>query len=90
MGFDPSGKYLLTISHSGRGLFSAATWQRIARDRELAYPENGFGIGIGPVANEMILVTEMNYETEELCLITLDGTHKLEYDAGTISIIDVD
>jgi hypothetical protein len=49
MGFDASGEYLLTISHSGRGVFSTRTWERVSRDPELVYPEGGFGLGIGPI-----------------------------------------
>ena len=40
MGFDASGNYLLTISHAGRGVFSTRTWERVARDPELAYPKD--------------------------------------------------
>ena len=36
-GFDPSGAYLLTITHSGRGVFATQTWSRVARNTELAY-----------------------------------------------------
>src|SRR5689334_17529198 len=50
MGFDPSGEYLLTISHAGRGVFSTRTWERVARDSALAYPADGHGVGIGPIA----------------------------------------
>ena len=32
MGLDESGQYLLTVSHSGRAVFSTRTWERIARD----------------------------------------------------------
>jgi hypothetical protein len=86
MGFDPSGEYLLTISHAGRGVFSTRTWERVARDRALAYPENGRGVGIGPIVGVSIAVTEMNYETEKLALTSPDGTMSLEYDSGTITL----
>lgn len=86
MGFDESGEYLLTISHSGRGLFSTEDWQRVARDRELAYPQDGCGIGIGPVAGKVIPVTEKDYDTEELRVVTPDGLYMLDYDSGTITI----
>jgi len=49
VGFDPTGEYLLVISHSGRGVFSIKTWTRVARDVELSYPESGIGVGIGPI-----------------------------------------
>ena len=48
LGFDPSGEFLLVITHSGRGVFSTRTWERLSRSTELAYPEGGFGVGIGP------------------------------------------
>jgi len=35
-GFDSAGEYLLTVSHSGRGVFSTATRERVARDTALA------------------------------------------------------
>lgn len=86
MGFDASGEYLLTISHGGRGVFSARTWERVARDPALAYPEDGYGIGIGPIAGLPVTVTEVDYDTGELTLISPDGTVVLEYDSGTITV----
>ncbi len=86
MGFDSSGEYLLVISHSGRGVFSTKTWERIARDIELAYPEHGHGRGIGPIDGMSIAITEKNYETDELRVTTPDGLSRLEYDGGTITI----
>ena len=86
MGFDPSGEYLLTISHAGRGVFSTRTWERVARDPVLAYPEDGHGVGIGPIAGVSVAVTEMNYDTEELSLNSPDGSLSLEYDSGTIVV----
>jgi hypothetical protein len=87
MGFDPSGEYLLTISHSGRGVFSTRTWDRVARDATLAYPENGLGVGIGPIAGISIKVTEMDYDTEELAITSPDGSLSLTYDSGTITVM---
>jgi hypothetical protein len=43
MGFDATGQFLLTVSHSGRGVFAVGTWERVARDTELAYPDAGSG-----------------------------------------------
>lgn len=86
MGFDPSGEYLLTISHSGRGVFSTRTWQRLARDPALAYPKDGCGVGIGPIAGVAVEVTETNYDTEELALNSPDGKLLLKYDSGTITV----
>ena len=64
VGFDPTEKYLLAISHNGRGVFSTKTWERIARNPELAYPENGIGIGIGPISGARIPVVEMYWDDE--------------------------
>src|SRR6516162_9465214 len=86
MGFDPSGQYLLTISHSGRGVFSTRTWERVARDTALASPDAGVGVGIGPIADLTIRVTEKDYETEELSLTSPDGRISVEYDSGTITV----
>ena len=86
MGFDASGDFLLTISHSGRGVFSTRTWERIARDPTLAYAENGFALGIGPIAGVSIAVKEKNYTTDELKLTTPDGKVSLEYETGMIAV----
>ncbi|MEZ6093180.1 MAG: hypothetical protein R3C03_02930 [Pirellulaceae bacterium] len=58
----------------------------VARDAELAYPEDGIGIGIGPIDGERIEITEMNYDTGELNLNTPDGSMTLRYESGTIEI----
>jgi hypothetical protein len=64
VGFDPTEEYLLAISHNGRGVFLTKTWERIARNPELAYPENGIGIGIGPIDGARIPVVEMYWDDE--------------------------
>ena len=86
MGFDPTGEYLLVISHSGRGVFSTKTWELLARDTELACPEHGRGLGIGPINGTSIDVTEKNYDTDELHVTTPDRLLRLDYDSGTITI----
>lgn len=86
MGFDPSGDYLLTISHSGRGVFSTHTWERVSRDRALAYPIDGHGIGIGPIAGVSVAVREIEWDTENLTLTSADGSVSLVYDGGTITM----
>ena len=77
---------MLTISHSGRGVYQTGTWDRFARDIELAYPENGFGIGIGPIADLQVPVTEINYETGGLELHTPDKLFNIHYSEGTVTI----
>ncbi len=85
-GFDPTGTYLLTISHSGRGVFATATWERVARDSNLAYPENGHAIGIGPIDGVSIPVTEIDYDTGILRFSNPDGTSSFEYESGTLTV----
>lgn len=87
MGFDPSGEYLLTISHAGRGVYSTLTWERVARDPTLAYPKNGAGTGIGPIAGISVAVIEKDHDTEKLELVSPDGKISLSYDSGTITIL---
>ena len=88
MGFDPSGKYLLTFSHTGRGVFSTRTWEQVARDTGAAYPEGGYGVGIGPIAGVAVAVTEINYDTGELKLTSPDASVSVEYESGTITVSD--
>ena len=85
-GFDPSGEYLLTITHSGRGVFSTRTWERLARSTELAYPKRGFGVGIGPIDGQAIAVTEMNYDTGEMRVASPDGRIILECESSGIAV----
>lgn len=89
-GFDESGEYLLTVSHSGRGVFSTKTWSKVARDSTLPYPVGGCVAGIGPIAGQAVPVTEKNYETDEFNLITPDGTFNLSYESGTLTVSTAD
>ena len=56
MGLDESGQYLLTVSHSGRAVFSTRTWERIARDAGVVYPAAGRCTGIGPLSGHSVAV----------------------------------
>jgi hypothetical protein len=87
-GFDPSGRFLLAVSHNGRGVFAVGTWERLARDTARVYPEDGRAIGIGPIEGVSVPVTEMNYDTDELRFTSPDGRYSFEYDSGTITITD--
>lgn len=87
VGFDPSGDYLLVITHSGRGVFSTNTWERVARSTQLAYPANGIGVGIGPIDGEIISVTEMNYDTGEMRVTDPQGRFILECESSGIAVI---
>ena len=87
MGFDSTGKYLLTFSHSGRGVYTTDTWERIARDTTLAYPNEGKAAGIGPIADQDISVVERNENRDQIELVSPDGRSHLvgESDGITVS-----
>lgn len=85
-GLDPTGTYLLTISHSGRGVFSTTTWERLARDSNPAYPKDGFAIGIGPIDGLRIPVAEIDYTSGQLRFSSPDGKLKFHYQEGSLSI----
>jgi len=86
VGFDPTGEYLLVITHSGRGVFSTRTWERVARNTELAYPEHGVGIGIGPIRGQAIPVTEMDSATGQAKAVSPDGRIVLECESSGIAL----
>lgn len=86
MGFDATGRFLLTVSHSGRGVYSTHTWERVGRDSKIAYPESGISLGIPPVEGEPIAIQEINYETGELSLRTPDKKFTLYYIEGIIEV----
>jgi len=86
VGFDPSSQHLLVITHSGRGVFCTRTWERLARNTELAYPGGGVGIGIGPLDGQPIAVTEMDYDTGEMRVASPDGRFVLECESSGIAV----
>jgi hypothetical protein len=89
-GFDCTGKYLLVISHSGRGVFSTETWERVARDIAPAYTEQNCGIGIGPIEGQAIPITEMDHTTERFCLTSLDDKIQLNCESSGIAVRTID
>jgi hypothetical protein len=89
-GFDPTGAYLLTITHSGRGVFSSQTWERVARDTKLAYPKAGVGVGIGPIDGQAIPVTGMDFNTGEMHLVSPDCRIVLECESSGIAVTAAD
>ena len=46
-------------------------------------------VGIGPIAGELVPITEMNYQTEELNFTSPDGRFALSYESGTITISSI-
>jgi hypothetical protein len=89
VGFNPNCQYLLVISHSGRGVFSTVTWDRVARNYDLAYPKNGYGIGIGPIEGLRIPVFVMDFVTGQMQLESPDGRLRLDCESSEIGISSV-
>jgi hypothetical protein len=85
-GLDPSGQYLLTVSHSGRGVWSTSTWERIARDSALAYPVAGRATGIGPIEGVSIPVNELDHVSGTLAFTSEDGSTSFLYESGMIEV----
>ncbi len=88
MGFDPAGDYLLVISHSGRGVFSTRSWERVGRDPASAYPIAGYGVGIGPIDGVRVPVKQMPFDRERISLTGPNGSIIVEYESGTITVTD--
>ncbi len=84
-GFDPSGRFLLAVSHDGRGVFDTTTWERVARDPTPAYPEHGHAVGIGPIAGLSVPVIE-RYDTPDVEFVGPDGS-LFYYESGTLTVI---
>lgn len=86
VGFDASGAYLLIVTHSGRGVFSTNTWERVARDYEVIYPNDGKCLGIGPIDGEIISVAEMDFQKDAMSLESPDGRIALECESSVINV----
>ena len=84
-GFDPSGSFMLVVSHSGRGVFAIGSWERVARDSKLAYPEGGVAVGIDPIAGLSVPIAELDYDAGELSWVAPDGS-TLYYTEGVVTI----
>ena len=85
-GFDPTGAYLLTITHAGRGVFSTQTWERVARDPTPVYHDHGVAFGIGPIAGQAIPVTGMDFASGSMTLSSPDGRVVLTCESNGISV----
>ena len=86
VGFDPSGDFLLVVTHSGRGVFSTRTWERVARSTELAYPAGGVAVGIGPIDGLAVAVTEMDYESGHMRAVSPDGRVVRECESSGVAV----
>jgi hypothetical protein len=85
-GFDATGAWLLTVSHSGRGIFSTATWERVARDYSVAYPDAGASFGIGAIAGQSIPVVELDFDSAPVRLTSPDGRIVLDCESSLITV----
>ena len=86
VGFDSTGEYVFVNTHSGRGVFSTRTWERVARDYEVVYPVDGFGDGIGPLDKQRIPITQMNYDTGKMTVVSSHGRIVLECESSGIHV----
>lgn len=86
MGFDPSGEFLLTVSHSGRGVFSAKSWQRVARDPTVIYPVDSTIEGIGPLAGVAVHVQQRDNIVERITMRSPDGRFELLGESDGITL----
>src|SRR5256885_4598144 len=74
VGIDPSSRYLLIVSHSGRGLFELCDGKRIARDTEVFGPWY-YGAecdGFGPLSGTKIPIFGFGHETPLFILNELE------------------
>ena len=86
IGFDSTNRYALVISHDGRGVFDMTNWERVARDYAAAYPNDGFAMGLGPIAGQLIHVEENDFSGEPFIVLTPDRRLKLTYQTGIVEI----
>jgi hypothetical protein len=86
IGFDSTARYMLVVSHAGRGVYEVGSWLRVARDIELAYPVDGFAVGIGPIEAARLPVQEIDYSTGRLTTYTPDQRFKLDYESGMVEV----
>jgi len=78
LGVDSSERFLLAVSHSGRGLFDLETGSVVARDEEDWAGTGWYShtastcLGIGPIEDEMISVSGIH--CEDRCSSCSDGS----------------
>jgi len=80
VGIDPSSRYLLVVSHSGRGLFKLSDGTRVARDSGVFGPWY-FGAeceGFGPLNGVKIPIFGFGHKTPLVILHELDRS-QIEY-----------
>ena len=74
VGIDPSSRYLVVISHSGRGLFKLADGRRVARDTEVfgAWYYGAQCEGFGPLDGVKIPIFGFGHKTPSIILNELE------------------
>lgn len=61
---DESESTIFIVTHSGRGIVNYATGEKIERDPDVIYPEDGKIPGFGMFGNELIDVFEYDFEND--------------------------
>ncbi|MEM1210007.1 MAG: hypothetical protein AAGI54_12140 [Planctomycetota bacterium] len=85
LGVDAEEQYLLTVSHNGLGVFRIDDWGLVCRSKTLAYPEDGFVMGIGPLQDRSIQVLERTQSDTLELKLHRRGLY-LFYEDGAIEI----
>ncbi|MBN1499383.1 MAG: hypothetical protein JW982_04480 [Spirochaetes bacterium] len=83
IGFDSNEKYLLLVTHTGRGLFEIESMNRIARDYEVIYPNNSKIEGIGILQEKIIKVYEFDFNNK-LEVYTKSNKYKFVAESDSI------
>lgn len=87
MGIDQSSRYLITVSHSGRGIFELCNGKKLHRDSNITYPVNNKIEGIGLCENKIFEVVEKDYKSDKpIVVVSTDKNFKAEYHEGCIEI----
>ena len=71
-------------------MFAVESWERVARDVNPSYPVDGQVPGIGPIASQLVAVTEKNHQTDELLLVSPGAQFRLAYQEGVLTIASID
>ncbi len=89
MGFDVTGSYLLTVSHSGRGVFSVGRWELLARDRTISCLVEGEAVGIGRVKGVVIRVVQRDENKERIKIESPDDKYELIGESDGIEVLRI-
>ena len=74
VGIDPDSRYVLVVSHSGRGLFKLSDGRRVARDNEVFGPwyYGAQSEGFGPLHGVKIPIFGFGHKTPAIILQELE------------------